>query len=86
MSPRDVSKAVSRLAKRLKLPVTMHGLRHSHISQLLAAGIHMKIASERAGHSGVAITMDTYSHVTEGLQEDAAKRIDALLRTARERH
>ncbi len=85
MSPRDLTKAFGRLAKRLKLPVTFHGLRHSHISQMLAAGVHMKVASERAGHSGIAITMDTYSHVMEGLQEDAAKRIDTILRTAKER-
>jgi integrase len=60
-------------------------LRHTHISHLLAAGVHPKIASERAGHSSVAITLDANSHVIPGMQEDAAKKIDAALRTHLER-
>ena len=39
-------------------------------------------ASERLGHASIAITMDTYSHAIPGLQEDAAQRIDAALRSA----
>ena len=34
----------------------------------------------RAGHASVAITLDAYSHLIPGLQEDAANRIDAALR------
>ena len=56
------------------------GLRHTHITDLLRAGVHPKIASERAGHTSVAITMDIYSHAVPGLQEDAALRIDSALR------
>jgi len=36
---------------------------------MLQAEVHPKIVSERLGHAGVAITMDTYSHVLPGLQE-----------------
>ena len=39
-------------------------------------GVHPKIASERLGHSKVGITMDLYSHVMPGMQEDAAARVD----------
>jgi integrase len=42
-------------------------------------GIHPKVVSERLGHSSVAITLDTYSHLTPGLQEDAADRIGEIL-------
>ena len=41
-------------------------------SLLLRQGVHPKVVSERLGHSGIAITMDTYSHVLPGMQEDAA--------------
>ena len=34
-----------------------------------------------AGHASVSITLDIYSHVIPGMDEDAAKRIDAALRT-----
>lgn len=84
MSPREVTKAFVRLARKLKLPIRFHDLRHTHISHLLAAGVHPKVASERAGHASISITLDTYSHVLPGLQEDAARKIDAALRTALE--
>jgi len=45
----------------------------------LCQGIHPKIVQERLGHSTIAITLDTYSHVTPGLQEAAAKRFDEIL-------
>ncbi len=54
------------------------------MTNLLLAGVHPKIASERAGHASIATTMDMYSHAVPSLQEDAAMRIDAALRTALE--
>ena len=80
-SPRALTQEFKRLAKKLGFAVRFHDLRHTHISHLLAEGVHPKVASERAGHASVAITLDTYSHVLPGLQEDAAARIDAALRT-----
>jgi hypothetical protein len=49
---------------------------------LLASGIHPKVASERLGDSKVGITLDLYSHVMPGMQEDAAARVDAALQAA----
>lgn len=46
---------------------------------MLKQGIHPKIVQERLGHSTIAITLDTYSHVTPGLQEAAALRFDDIL-------
>jgi integrase len=60
--------------------ISFHGLRHTHATDLLRAGVHSKIASERLGHSSVATTLDIYSHALPGLQEEAAQRIDAALR------
>ena len=62
-----------------------HALRHTHATQLLGQHIHPKIVSERLGHASVAITLDVYSHVIEGMQEDAAAKIDEALRVALER-
>jgi integrase len=59
-----------------------HDLRHSHASHLLRAGVHPKIVSERLGHSTVGITLDTYSHLLPGMQENAAQLIDASIRSA----
>jgi integrase len=46
---------------------------------MLSSGVHPKIASERLGHSKVGITMDLYSHVMPGMQEDAAAHVDRAL-------
>ena len=80
LSPRQLSKTFAALSRRLGLGVRFHDLRHTHISHLLAAGVHPKVASERAGHASISITLDVYSHLIPGMQEDAASRIDAALR------
>jgi integrase len=70
----------ARVVRRLGLPIHFHSLRHTHATQLLLAGVHPKVAQERLGHATVAMTLDTYSHVTERLRDDAAARIDAIFR------
>jgi integrase len=52
--------------------IRLHDVRHSYATAALAAGIPAKIVSERLGHANIAITMDTYSHVLPGLDEQAA--------------
>jgi integrase len=81
--PRSLSKSFEHLAERAGVPqIRFHDLRHSHASQLLKLGVHAKVVSERLGHARVATTLDIYSHVLPGLQEEAAKRVDAALRAA----
>jgi integrase len=82
ISPDTFTSWVARVAKRAGVGHIMpvHGLRHTHITNLLRANVHPKVASERAGHSSVGFTLDRYSHVIPSLQEDAAVRIDAALR------
>jgi len=55
--------------------IRVYDLRHSCATVLLEAGEHPKVVSERLGHSSVAITLDTYSHVTPTLQQDASRKI-----------
>ena len=51
-------------------------------THLLASGVHPKIVSQRLGHSKVGITLDVYSHVIPGMQEDAVARVDEVLQNA----
>jgi integrase len=51
--------------------IRLHDVRHSYATAALAAGVPAKVVSERLGHSAIAITMDTYSHVLPGLDEAA---------------
>jgi integrase len=73
------------LARRNFPRVSFHNLRHSHVSQLLRAGISPKVISERLGHSKVGFTLHTYAHLLPGMQEEAASRIDSVLRAAMEK-
>jgi integrase len=63
--------------------VRFHDLRHSHVTQLLGAGVHPKVAQERLGHASIGITMDLYSHASETMQADAARRLDLLWKKAK---
>lgn len=51
----------------------------SHASLMLKQGIHPKVVQERLGHASIQVTLDTYSHVTSGLQKAAAKGFDELV-------
>jgi len=79
INPPTLSSVFRTKARRLGLPVTLHGLRHTHASLLLKAGVPAKVVSERLGHSQISITMDLYSHVMPGMQKDAVKKLDDLL-------
>jgi integrase len=80
-SPHDLTNQFRRFLHQMKdLPqVRFHDLRHSHATQLLASGVHPKIAQERLGHSSISITLDLYSHAVESLQDKAASCVDAAL-------
>ncbi|MDD2486650.1 MAG: site-specific integrase, partial [bacterium] len=53
-----------------------------HATQLMKEGVNPKIVSERLGHSSIAITLDLYSHVSRGLQQEAVDKLDASLQKA----
>jgi integrase len=82
-APRSLSSFFAMFVKAARLPhVRLHDLRHSHATHLLMANVHPKVVQERLGHSSITTTVDTYSHVMPGIQDEAASRIDAVLRTA----
>ena len=84
IAPDMISKDFCALVRKYDLPhLTFHGLRHAHATLLLTSGVHAKVVSERLGHSNIGITMDTYSHVLPGLQEQAALALDERLSKGR---
>ena len=83
LQPNSLSHEWVRQIGKIGLPrIRYHDLRHAHATHLLLSGVHPKVASERLGHSKVGITLDLYSHVLPGMQEDAAARVDDALRIA----
>ena len=66
--------------KKPMLPtIRLRGLRHTHATLALQAGVHPKVVSDRLGHATVSITLDTYSHAIPAMQEKAAALIAGLV-------
>lgn len=59
--------------------VTLHGLRHTHASQLFDAGVDIVTVSKRLGHASPAITMKVYAHLFRQSDAKAAAAINAAL-------
>lgn len=80
LEPRNVARRFAAHAHAAGLPkATLHTLRHTAASLLLATGTHTKIVQEHLGHSSYAITADIYSHVTPTQAREAATRLDQAL-------
>ena len=78
--PDYFSQNFDRTVRRLQLPkIRLHDLRHTHASLGLAAGIPVKLMSERLGHSTAAFTQDVYMHAIPALEEAAAGQIADLV-------
>ena len=59
--------------ERLKLPrIRPHDLRHSHVTQLIAAGVDARTVADRLGHSSPSFTLTRYSHAVAQAQSQAA--------------
>jgi len=68
------------LLKRAGLPhFRFHDLRHTCATLLLTQNVNPKVVSEMLGHSSIAITLDTYSHVLPNMQDSAARALEEAL-------
>jgi len=80
LHPVQVNAELRRLLAEAHLPsIRFHDLRHTAATLLLGRDVNPKKVSEMLGHSTVAITLDTYSHVLPGMHRQAAEIMDELL-------
>ena len=78
--PQRISAWFQQHTRAAGLPrIRLHDVRHSYATAALAAGVPPKVISQRLGHATIAITMDTYSHVIPGLDEQAAETVARLI-------
>ena len=77
VAPRNFSHVFESWCAKAGLERTrFHDLRHTYASQLLAENVHMKIVQAQLGHSDIKVTMNRYSHLTQGMQQEAASKLD----------
>jgi len=60
--------------------VTLHSLRHTHASMLIASGVDILTVSRRLGHSSPTITLGVYGHLVHGTDDHAADIMDKAFR------
>lgn len=79
LKPNTVSSAFHQLSRERGWDIRFHDLRHTHATLLLREGVNPKVVAERLGHSGVAITLDIYSHVLPDIQQEAVSKLARVL-------
>ena len=73
-----VNDTLCRYCRRLDIPeITVHGLRHTHASLLLFAGVSIASVARRLGHSSINTTQKTYLHIIQELEN---KDVDLVMR------
>lgn len=81
LHPDRTSREFQRRVERWGLPrIPLHGLRHTWATLAMSAGVHPRVVQERLGHSNIAITLGTYSHVAPVMHEEAAETVAGLFR------
>lgn len=88
-TPNKVFKKVIRIYNEThedKLPeITLHGLRHTSATLLIAQNVDIKTVSNRLGHSETSTTMDIYAHALQKQDELAAESLGELFATIKQK-
>jgi len=79
LSPKGITKAWPRAMAEIGMAgVTLHSLRHTHASTLIASGMDVLTVSRRLGHASAVVTLRVYGHLIHGTDDRAA----AIIETA----
>ena len=76
----EESKSIAGIIEQAGLEkVRFHDFRHTFASLALLRSARLKVISEALGHASVPFTMDTYSHIISGMQENMMALLDEVL-------
>ena len=74
-----VNGVLFRLCKKADIPtISIHGLRHTHASLLLYAGVSIASVARRLGHASMTTTQKTYLHIIQELENQD---VDIVMRS-----
>jgi len=80
LDPPAVARKMKTLLKRAGIDeIRFHDLRHTFATLSLQNGVDIKTLSHTLGHYSAGFTLDTYTHVTTQMQEDAARKIGGFM-------
>jgi integrase len=81
--PNRLSQDFAAVMDSLGIECTLHGLRHTHVSQLIASGLDMLTISRRIGHASPSITLNVYGHLFANTDARAAEIMEATFAKVR---
>ena len=60
-------------------PIRLYDLRYTAATLAVAADVSVKVISNQLGHVSISFTLERYSHVLPGIQDEAAARVERML-------
>ena len=81
--PIALDPATIEVLRKHRRTIPLHGLRHTWATLALQMDVHPRVVQERLGHSNIAITLQTYSHVLPIMHDSAAATVAALFMPCR---
>jgi integrase len=76
IEPRNLLRSFYRTIEKAGIDKSnFHALRHTMATKLLGENVHAKIAQEILGHSSITLTLDTYSHVSSEMKQNAMDKL-----------
>jgi len=77
--PDTVTAWFSDFLKKNKLPkVTLHSLRHTNATMMIAEGVDVCTVSRRLGHANTSTTLNIYAHALKSRDQEAAEKLDSM--------
>jgi integrase len=78
--PDSIRQRFERLTAKAGLSrITFHDLRHTYATGALRAGVSPKVVSERIGHANIGFFLETYAHVLDNDDSEAAEQAASFL-------
>ncbi len=77
--PDTITDWFPKFLERCGLPrVTLHSLRHSNATMMIAEGVDIRTVSNRLGHAQTSTTLNIYTHALKSRDRDAAEKLDKV--------
>lgn len=75
----SITRQLQLISKETGLPkIRTHDLRHSHASLLIKEGVQAKVIQNRLGHKDIQTTLNTYSHLWEGADDEVSDLLNSI--------
>lgn len=83
LHPDTITRRFNRLVDRAGVPrIRLHDVRHTYATMAMDAGVNPKLLSDRIGHANELVTLQIYTHRTNGLDRPMAEQLSALIEAA----